>query len=386
MADESAEATRPPRGREGKGDDSIAVCIAFEGKRHRVMVGRGKGIAGLREAAARAFPECLRAFLHLHWEDEEQDAIVLSDDRDLNEAIEASKGQLLWVTVSLQAPPPTTVEPAFAGSVRDFVSNLMAAAYEFDPSTSIPTSQNAANISDLGSRVPVERKRPRSGGSASSKSDSSGVALQRRSRDVSVPWKAAVFRGVFAVPAFSLFMLPTVFFGFPVAVPYVFVHFLKRRDSKLAMLLVVVLYPFGPLIEVILALSFLVLVPIWVPIGSLLFGTSQGVGLTVILTVATRGVGLLALPVLITVSAGVWFGIGVGLSLLLLATLVPVYLVMAPLWIPLCAFAWYLLVPAFYFDLVNSRYVERFLGTARDEIATRVRGLRALYSAVSTLW
>jgi hypothetical protein len=206
-------------------------------------------------------------------------------------------------------------------------------------------------------------------------------------------WKKAVAKGVCALPVFSLVLIPTAFFGFPVVLPYLFVKFLRADHAGgkyrfLLSALLFVMYPLGPIIELFLVVALIVIVPIWVPVGALLFGTSQGVGLTVVGAAYTRGgVGLLLLPLVVIVSASLWFVIGLGLSLLLLAALVPLGLVLAPLWVPLCCMAWYLLIPSFYCELVNTEAIDAFKDKVVADVVGRVRSLRRLYEAVITeLW
>eukprot|EP00467_Chlorarachnion_reptans_P003136 CAMPEP_0114488318 /NCGR_PEP_ID=MMETSP0109-20121206/1258_1 /TAXON_ID=29199 /ORGANISM="Chlorarachnion reptans, Strain CCCM449" /LENGTH=287 /DNA_ID=CAMNT_0001664687 /DNA_START=212 /DNA_END=1072 /DNA_ORIENTATION=+ len=273
----------------------------------------------------------------IKWLDEEKEGIIIQNTRDFEEALRLDQPHS--ANGGEDAPLRVVVARTNMSLGVRFSQPIRALLRSFDS----PTGHRSPPVAlsrrlRSGFRSPENRQ----------KDDLRNGLSESMGR-----WQAAVMKGIFAVPLLSLILLPCLFFGIPVAFPYIVMKLAKDRQSWIGMALALFIYPFGPIIEFILVTLLLVLIPLWIPVGSFLFGTSAGIGLTFLLAASTNGAGILVMPLLVTASAGLWFGIGIGLSFLLIITLIPVSSLLAPLWFPLCCVAWYLLIPALYFDLVE---------------------------------
>jgi len=299
---------------------------------------------------ARLFPATMKR-VAIRWVDEEKEGITISDDRDLREALESLSGEgdrLLRIVISVE-----DLGLRLSTSVKAFLERFDAKSVvsDFDTVSTISATKALVRGDDIHSKG---LKSPR-------------ASIER--------WKDIVSKGIFTIPMLSFILLPMLIFIIPVAFPYLFIKLVKDRKNRLGIILTLAVYPFGPIIEFFFVVLLLIFIPLWIPVGSLLFGTSAGCGLSFIFAASSRGIGIIALPIFVITTAGIWFGIGLGLSVLLVATTIPVAGLLAPLWLPLCCVAWYVLIPAFYFDLVTECGWDELFMVLGSELSKRLHGL-----------
>jgi len=315
----------------------------------------------LRELIARIFPGTMRS-LAIRWVDEEKEGITIETNRDLQEALHSQEDQILRITINLDGGLGMRLSRSFKAFLNDLDATQ---GFPLSPPTKPQVgrrtrSQSSRNIHEFIGHYKSAYSHPLMAPSfelnrfdkKSNSSQEHDIAREREEARIQ-RWKAGVMRGILGVPLLSFIVLPCLIFVIPVAVPYLFVKLVKDRRNRLGLLLSMFLYPVMPFVELIFVVMLLAFIPLWVPVGSLVFGVSTGIGLTFIFAASTHGMGVVALPLLVTASAGIWFGIGTGISILLLLTLIPIAGLLAPLWLPLCCVSWYLLTPALYFDIIE---------------------------------
>uniref|UniRef100_A0A7S2TWY4 PB1 domain-containing protein n=1 Tax=Lotharella oceanica TaxID=641309 RepID=A0A7S2TWY4_9EUKA len=338
--------------------------LIFAGNVRHCSVPRDMGIKGLRSLIATMFPRTMRRLV-VRWVDEEKEGIVIQHDRDLKEALnteatDEEQKHPLKIIISAEGSP-STLPLRLSRTFAELLSTVDAASLA-------ATSPHPRNSNPTG----------KDGNLRVADAQAENTEDNNRGFRVLEGVKGEVIRGVIAVPVLSLILLPCFFFGLPIAIPYIFVRLVKDRQNLLGRVMGLAVYPFGPIIELLFSLLLLILIPLWIPVGSLLFGTSAGIGLTFLLTASTSGLGVFLLPIMVIASAGLWFGIGMGLSFLLIITLLPVSSLLFPIWMPLCCVAWYTLTPALYFDLVDVSGWDGLVAFLWSQVAKRVTRMTRL--------